>query len=161
MEERAQAQPPSRRPKKKDTEIEAAKKLDWWQQLAKDNKSALLYYEPTLVSAPQRPVVLGDRAHFVAQLGRAYEDVPNSLREVESTTTFGGWSVSQGGRPHQEIRPSQFVITYGPGTILETRSGPVVIKSMDQVFRPSIANPRTSRLWIPGSRIRMSSAEPA
>ena len=38
-------------------------------------------------------------------------------------------------RPHQEIRPSQFVITYGPGSIVETRSGPVVVRSMDRLFR--------------------------
>jgi hypothetical protein len=160
MEERAQAQPKSLRPAAKDTGNEAAAKLDCWQRLAEDNKSALLYYEPTLVNAPQRPVVLGDRAHFVAQTGQAYEDAPNSLREVESTTTFGGWSATQGGRPHQEIRPSQFVITYGPGTILETRSGPVVIKSMDEMFRVidrdprefEIVDPRLSR-QLEGARI--------
>ena len=31
----------------------------------------------------------------------------------------------------QLIRPSQFVISYGPGTILETKNGPVVIPSPD------------------------------
>lgn len=31
----------------------------------------------------------------------------------------------------QGIRPSQFVIAYGPGTILETKNGPVVIPSPD------------------------------
>lgn len=38
-------------------------------------------------------------------------------------------------RPHQELRPSQFVITYGPGSILETGSGPVVIRTADEFFR--------------------------
>ena len=35
---------------------------------------------------------------------------------------------------HQQLRPSQFVTTYGPGSIIETRSGPVVICSVDNVF---------------------------
>jgi hypothetical protein len=35
---------------------------------------------------------------------------------------------------HQQIRPSQFITTYGPGSILETRSGPVVAHSVDRVF---------------------------
>lgn len=35
---------------------------------------------------------------------------------------------------YQQIRPSQFITTYGPGAILETRSGPVVIRSMDRLF---------------------------
>lgn len=35
---------------------------------------------------------------------------------------------------HQQVRPSQFITTYGPGTILETRSGPVVALSADRVF---------------------------
>lgn len=35
---------------------------------------------------------------------------------------------------HQQIRPSQFITTYGPGSILETPSGPVVIWLPDRVF---------------------------
>jgi hypothetical protein len=35
---------------------------------------------------------------------------------------------------HQQIRPSQFITTYGPASILETRSGPVVALSVDRVF---------------------------
>jgi hypothetical protein len=35
---------------------------------------------------------------------------------------------------HQQIRPSQFITTFGPGSILETRSGPVVALSSDRVF---------------------------
>ncbi len=38
-------------------------------------------------------------------------------------------------RPHQELRPSQFIITYGPGSILETGSGPVVIRNVDEFYR--------------------------
>jgi hypothetical protein len=35
---------------------------------------------------------------------------------------------------HQPIRGSQFITTYGPGSILETRSGPVIALSADRVF---------------------------
>lgn len=35
---------------------------------------------------------------------------------------------------NQQIRPSQFITTYGPGSILETPSGPVVLHSVDRVF---------------------------
>ncbi len=38
-------------------------------------------------------------------------------------------------RPHQEVRPSQFIITYGPGSMVETRSGPVIVKSMERLFQ--------------------------
>lgn len=37
---------------------------------------------------------------------------------------------------NQQIRPSQFITTYGPGSVLETRSGPVIIPSFDRVFVP-------------------------
>lgn len=35
---------------------------------------------------------------------------------------------------HQQLRPSQFITTYGPGAILETGSGPVVISSLERLF---------------------------
>lgn len=64
-------------------------------------------------------------------------------------------------RPHQEIRPSQFVITYGPGSIVETRSGPVVVRSMERLFRHinrdpqdfEIVDDRLSRAELRGARI--------
>jgi Domain of unknown function (DUF1998) len=64
-------------------------------------------------------------------------------------------------RPHQELRPSQFITTYGPGSILETRSGPVVPKTMDQLFtsirrQPSdfeILDERLTRAALGGARI--------
>lgn len=64
-------------------------------------------------------------------------------------------------RPHQELRPSQFITTYGPGSILETGSGPVVIKSADELFRAINRDPqdfevldeRLSRAELEGGRI--------
>lgn len=64
-------------------------------------------------------------------------------------------------RPHQEIRPSQFITTFGPGSILETRSGPVVIKSVSEIFARVSKSPqdfeildsRLSRAALGGARI--------
>ncbi len=64
-------------------------------------------------------------------------------------------------RPHMEVRPSQFVITYGPGSVVETRSGPVVVRSMDWLFREigrepqdfEIVDDRLSRAELDGARI--------
>ncbi len=64
-------------------------------------------------------------------------------------------------RPHQELRPSQFILTYGPGSILETGSGPVVLRTLDRLFtdirrQPSefeIFDDRLSRMELGGSRI--------
>ncbi|MFP8941738.1 DrmB family protein [Streptomyces fenghuangensis] len=64
-------------------------------------------------------------------------------------------------RPYQEVRPSQFVTTFGPGSILETGSGPVVLKSMNALFNAidrqpqdfEIVDERLSRLELDGARI--------
>lgn len=63
--------------------------------------------------------------------------------------------------PHQQVRPSQFVLTFGPGSIVETDSGPVVLKSMDTLFNAigrqpqdfHIIDERLSRLSLNGARI--------
>jgi hypothetical protein len=91
FERRAQAQPGLRRPPAQDTELHASSELDVWQQLAARTGGTLVYYESTLINPPSRPVVLGDLAHEVARTGVAYEDAPNSLRDVESTVTIRGW----------------------------------------------------------------------
>jgi hypothetical protein len=91
FEARAQRQPGLRRPPSGDVEDHAASELDRWQALATRVRNRLLYYESTLVNPPSQPVVLGDLAHTIAGTGEAYEDAPNSLREVEATTTFRGW----------------------------------------------------------------------
>ncbi|MBI2570482.1 MAG: DUF1998 domain-containing protein [Candidatus Schekmanbacteria bacterium] len=160
MEVRAQAQPGMRRPPAGDTQSHTAAELDCWQQLAARTGGQLVYYESTLVNPPRLPVVLGDLAHQVARTGVAYEDAPNSLRDVESTVTVRGWRWGM-ARPHMEIRPSQFVITYGPGSIVETRSGPVVVRSMDRLFQQigrepqdfEIVDDRLSRAELAGARI--------
>jgi hypothetical protein len=91
LEARAQMQPAPRRPPAGDTDTHAASELDVWQQLAARGGNTLVYFESTLINPPSRPVVLGDLAHEVMRTGVAYEDAPNSLRDVESTVTIKGW----------------------------------------------------------------------
>jgi hypothetical protein len=91
FEARSQRQPDMRRPQPSETDSHAASELDRWQQLAARVRDRLLYYETSLRNPPSHPVVLGDLAHTVQGTGQAYEDAPNSLREVEATTTFRGW----------------------------------------------------------------------
>lgn len=63
--------------------------------------------------------------------------------------------------PDQQIRPSQFVLTFGPGSIVETDSGPIVLKSMDTLFTEirrhpqdfEIVDERLSRLSLDGARV--------
>ena len=91
FEARSQSQPDMRRPQPMETESHAGSELDRWQQLAVRVRDRLLYHESSLRNPPSHPVVLGDLAHTVQGTGQAYEDAPNSLREVEATTTFRGW----------------------------------------------------------------------
>jgi hypothetical protein len=90
LEQRASEQPAMRRPADNETAAHAISELDQWQQLAAQSQGLLLYNEPTVTRTASRPVVLGDLAHHVAATGQAYDNAPNSLREVESTTSIQG-----------------------------------------------------------------------
>lgn len=90
LEARASQQPESRRPPSSDTANHADSELDHWRELAAQEQNRLLYYEPTVTRQASRPVVLGDLAHDVARTGQAYENAPNSLREVEATISIEG-----------------------------------------------------------------------
>src|SRR5690606_29368166 len=64
-------------------------------------------------------------------------------------------------KSYQAIRPSQFITTFGPGSIVETPSGPVVFKSMATLFdeikrRPNefeIIDERLSKGVLDGAKI--------
>lgn len=89
FEQRAQRQPSGRQPLQGDVEREAASELDRWRIIAERHPypDQLVYSEPAVTRPPQRHVVLGDPQH----LGRfdvAFENAPQSLRDVEETTTF-------------------------------------------------------------------------
>lgn len=95
FERRAQRQAGLRRPRPGATLEHTQFELDRWRQVAASSRDAgqcLLYAESSMASAPSHAVVLGDLRHLVEKLGVAFEDAPNSLREVEATTTFQGWS---------------------------------------------------------------------
>ncbi|MEV4575083.1 DrmB family protein [Nonomuraea jabiensis] len=64
-------------------------------------------------------------------------------------------------KSYQVIRPSQFITTFGPGSVVETPSGPVVLKSMDALFTSlhrqphefEIIDERLSKGILDGARI--------
>jgi len=89
IEERSQSQPDGCKPQPSVCRNEIASELDRWEAAAKSELS-LIYYEPTFIREPENPVVLGDVQHEVRGLTIVYRNAPQSLREVESTTTFEG-----------------------------------------------------------------------
>ena len=89
FEARAQAQPAGRGVPQGVTAREAAFWLDTWSQLSQAvGGSQLLYHEATLLNPARTSVVLGDPAHAARVPVVVFANAPNSLREVESTTTF-------------------------------------------------------------------------
>ncbi len=91
FEMRAQSQPGLRRPAAGEVAQHLAAELDRWHHLAKLHPE-LLYFESTQINPARFPVVLGDLAHTASKFDVAYENAPNSLREVEATITFRGRS---------------------------------------------------------------------
>jgi hypothetical protein len=90
MEERAGQQPEGRRPLPGVTQSETVSELDRWHSLAKQNSGSdrFVYNEVTLLREPERHVVLGDAQHRFRGFTEAFENAPQSLREVEETTGF-------------------------------------------------------------------------
>jgi hypothetical protein len=87
IEERASGQPPHRIPLEMDVKQYAKSELERWQLMAARH-SDLRYVEYAIATKPSHPVVLGDFQHQHAGLGVVYENVPNSLRDIEETTGF-------------------------------------------------------------------------
>jgi hypothetical protein len=92
LEAAAAAQPDGRRPSPAVVSTEVQAELDRWQMLARANNDAdrFVYAEPSSLRVPQRDVVLGDDQHRANNLAQVYEDAPQSLRDVEPTTTLKG-----------------------------------------------------------------------
>ncbi|WP_150253936.1 DISARM system helicase DrmA [Nocardiopsis deserti] len=90
VENRAVQQPEMRRPELGESAAHMDTELDRWQELAAAQGEALLYHEPTVTRPAEKAVVLGDLTHHQAGTGEAFENAPNSLREVESTTSVRG-----------------------------------------------------------------------
>lgn len=95
FERRAQKQPDGRRPPVRVVREEASSELDRWHNIAARVARAadrvndrLVYAESAMTRTPERSVVLGDAQHQLRQLPVAFENAPNSLRDVEETTQF-------------------------------------------------------------------------
>ena len=90
VESRASQQPAGRQPPTGVTAQEAASELDRWAALAHLNPDhdRFVYNEAAVLRPPERHVVLGDAQHRSQGLAEAYENAPQSLREVEETTGF-------------------------------------------------------------------------
>ena len=88
FEERSLAQPEGRNPGKEICKREIIAELDRWEAFALQKQRELVYSEITMTKEPFLPVVLGDPSHDQRNLPQVYKNAPQSLREVEATTTF-------------------------------------------------------------------------
>jgi hypothetical protein len=85
--QRASNQPDGRKPEENTVFSEIRSELDRWYNLAEKHTN-LLYNESSMIRIPTHPVVLGDPQHYYQGLEVAYENAPQSLRDVESTVNF-------------------------------------------------------------------------
>lgn len=95
FEQRAMQQPRGRRPPSGVVINEMDAELDRWQAIANDviragggETDRMVYAESSMTKEPERSVVLGDAQHQLIQLPVAFENAPQSLRDVEATTQF-------------------------------------------------------------------------
>jgi len=90
LEDRARSQPSGRRPVDDATLDETGSILDRWQALAGKypGTDRFVYHESSLLHDPDRHVVLGDFQHALRGLEEVTRNAPNSLRDVEETSTF-------------------------------------------------------------------------
>ena len=89
LENRAQGnnQPVGRKPQANEAKNLAANGIERWRNTAQQEDN-LLYYEPTYIKQAHTPVVLGDAQHETMGLSQVYRNAPQSLRDVEPTTTI-------------------------------------------------------------------------
>ena len=88
-ENRSQRQPVECRPQQNEVAEETKSELDKWQSTSQ-RESSLVYSESAMTREPMCPVVLGDQQHQAKNLPQVFKNSPQSLREVEATTTFEG-----------------------------------------------------------------------
>jgi len=103
-----------------------------WRKLASDMENAgepLYYAERNPTTLPERNVVLGNPKHSDQKLRLCYENVPNSLRQTELTSSF------YNGSEVVQIRPSQFVTRYGPGSLIPKKSVTWVVPDAAKLVR--------------------------
>jgi len=107
-------------------------KISLWHSTAyhlfQDSKP--LVYSETFYGpgkSPEQNVVLGTLTHKLKKLVTVFDEPPNSLRNTESTAQFSGADGSS------EIRPSQFITRYGPGTLISADGRSLVIPSVQKI----------------------------
>jgi len=88
IESRARIQPRGRNPGNDICGMEVSSELDRWEAFALQRQRDLVYYESSMRKEPCLPVVLGDPAHEERHIPQVFRNAPQSLREVEATTTF-------------------------------------------------------------------------
>ena len=102
-----------------------------WHRLATElhnEGKEFVYQERIPNSIPEKCVVLGTPGHKVIDLPHAFENASNSLRQTEPAATFfGGLDITT------EIRPSQFITRYGPGTLLSGKYHTFVVPSIQSL----------------------------
>ncbi|HZU00586.1 MAG TPA: hypothetical protein VFA10_13045, partial [Ktedonobacteraceae bacterium] len=86
---------PGRRPPRGTVANEMDAELDRWEAIAYDQirqggsqTDRIVYNESSMNREPERAVILGDAQHQLMQLPVAFENAPQSLRDVEATTQF-------------------------------------------------------------------------
>lgn len=84
---RSQNQPILRRIPSSIAENHVNAELDRWHLISSHNPN-LAYFEYAIDSLPTLPVVLGDYPHIHNGFDVVYENVPQSLRDIEETTGF-------------------------------------------------------------------------
>lgn len=89
IENRSQQQPENRRRIKDMVKKNLGSDFDDWKNIATIEDS-LFYSEPAFNYQPNSPVVLGDAQHRQNKKRMVFENTPQSMRDVESTTRFGG-----------------------------------------------------------------------
>ncbi|GKS66576.1 helicase [Nitrosarchaeum sp.] len=85
LENRAQQQPPGRKPTIGDVENLTNSEIDRWRAFAQRHQNNLAYSE---YFDTRNDVVLGDPPHFHAGRAVVYRNAPQSLREIEEETGF-------------------------------------------------------------------------
>jgi hypothetical protein len=87
FQKRSQSQPPIRRPSVSSLMHSINSQLDNWEAIA-DSYQDLLYVEYSMMSELNENVVLGDPQHRYADKAIVFDDVPQSMRDIEESITF-------------------------------------------------------------------------
>jgi hypothetical protein len=91
FEQRAQKQPSGRNPGRQTCFKMFDSEIDKWKALASKYPKELLYWESPYLYFPKHNVILGDMQHQKRRdLEVAYENAPQSLRDIEATGRFNG-----------------------------------------------------------------------